>query len=122
MIGETNQEFTPTTLGDYRVEVTVGSCTVQSTCFTVTTLGTGTFENKFQFVIYPNPNSGLLNIDSNFDGEFLIVNQLGQTVKTFKVNSSIENSINVESLADGIYYIKGTNGTQISSQKLIIKK
>ncbi|WP_445457405.1 beta strand repeat-containing protein [Flavobacterium sp. HNIBRBA15423] len=122
LTGETNQDFTPTTLGDYKVEVTVGSCTVQSTCYTVTALGTSTFENKLQFAIYPNPTSGLLNIDTNFDGEFLIVNQLGQTVKTFKVNSNIENIINVENLADGIYYIKGTNGTQISSQNLIIKK
>ncbi len=121
LTGETNQNFTPTSLGDYKVEITFGACTVESACYTVTTLGTPTFV-KTQFTIYPNPTSGLLYIDTNFDGEFLIVNQLGQTIKTFKAYANLENNLNVENLADGIYYIKGTNGIKISSQKLIIKK
>jgi len=121
LTGETNQNFTPTSPGDYKVEITFGACTVESACYTVSTLDTPAFV-KTQFMIYPNPTSGLLYINTNFDGEFLIVNQLGQTIKTFKVSANLENNINVENFADGIYYIKGTNGTKISCQKLIIKK
>ncbi|WP_445721751.1 T9SS type A sorting domain-containing protein [Flavobacterium sp.] len=120
--GATSQDYEPTALGDYKVEITVGSCTVESTCYTLTALDASSFENKSTFMMYPNPTNGLLNIDSNFDGDFSIANQLGQTVKLFKVNSNLENSINVENLADGIYFIKGSNGTQIVSQRLIIKK
>ncbi|NHN27770.1 T9SS type A sorting domain-containing protein, partial [Flavobacterium jejuense] len=120
--GETNQNFEPTALGDYKVEITVGTCVVESACYTVTALDTESFDNKVTFVIYPNPTNGLLNIDSNFDGDFIIVNQLGQTIKSFKVNATIENVINVENMADGVYFIKGSNGTQIKSQRLIIKK
>ena len=120
--GETNQDFEPTALGDYKVEITVGACVVESACYTVTTLDTKSFDSNVTFVIYPNPTNGLLNIDSNFDGDFIIVNQLGQTVKNFKVNATVENIINVENIADGIYYIKGSNGTQIHSQRLLIKK
>ena len=107
LTGETNQNFEPTALGDYKVEITVGTCTIESACYTVTTLDIKSFDNKVTFVIYPNPTNGLLNIDSNFDGEFIIANQLGQTVKTFKVNSNIENIITIENLADGVYFIKG---------------
>ncbi|CAM4096252.1 MULTISPECIES: T9SS type A sorting domain-containing protein [Flavobacterium] len=120
--GATSQDYEPTALGDYKVEIMVGSCTVESTCYTLTALDASSFENKSTFMMYPNPTNGLLNIDSNFDGDFSIANQLGQTVKLFKVNSNVENRINVEDLADGIYFIKGSNGTQIVSQRLIIKK
>ena len=122
LTGETNQNFEPTSLGDYKVVVTVNSCVVESACYTVTTLDIESFENVTKFIIYPNPANGLLNINSSFDGDFVIVNQLGQTVHSFKVNSNIENTINVDNLADGIYFIKGISDTKVKSQKLIIKK
>ena len=85
-------------------------------------LGTEDFENITKFSIYPNPTSGLLNINTSFDGQFIIVNQLGQIVHSFKATSNIENVINVENLTNGIYFIKEINETLINSQKLIIKK
>ena len=122
LAGETNKDFIPASLGDYKVQITIGTCTIESACYTVTTLGTSTFKNKSQFTIYPNPTSKSLYVDTNFDGKFLIFNQLGQIVKTFTAKSNIENIINIENLADGIYYIKGINGTQINAQKVILKK
>lgn len=122
LTGETNQSFTPTVVGNYKVVITLSVCTVESACENVTVLGAESFENKSTFKIYPNPTEGLFKMNSAFNGDFIIVNQLGQTVKTFKVNSNVENIINVENLSDGIYFIKETNGTQISGQKLIIKK
>ncbi len=122
LVGETNQDFTPSTLGDYKVSISFNGCTVESTCYTVTTLDTETFENEIKFVIYPNPSNGLVTIKTDVNGEFVIVNQLGQTVKTFHLNSNIENNINVENLADGIYFIKGLTNQQIKAQRLIIKK
>lgn len=85
-------------------------------------LGTEDFENISKFSIYPNPTSGLLNINTSFDGNFIIINQLGQIVHSFKATSNIENIINVENLSDGVYYVKGINGTKVNSQKLIIRK
>ncbi|NJM79932.1 MAG: T9SS type A sorting domain-containing protein [Flavobacterium sp.] len=122
LTGETNQNFTPTSLGDYKVSISFNGCTVESDCYTVTALGTNTFDSNVTFSMYPNPTSGILTIKTSIDGDFIIANQLGQTVKSFKVNGGIENSINIENLSDGIYFVKGTNGTQISSQRLIIKK
>jgi hypothetical protein len=120
--GETNQSFTPTVIGDYKVEITLSTCTVDSACENVAVLGSEDFENITKFSIYPNPTSGLLNINTSFDGQFIIVNQLGQIVHSFKATSNIENVINVENLANGIYFVKEINETLINSQKLIIKK
>ncbi|WP_415782664.1 T9SS type A sorting domain-containing protein, partial [Flavobacterium jumunjinense] len=122
LTGETNQSFTPTAMGDYKVEITLGVCTIESACETVTVLGSENFESISNFSIYPNPTNGLLNINADFDGQFIIANQLGQTVKTFTVSSNITNIVNVDNLADGIYFIKGTNGLKTSSKRLIIKK
>lgn len=86
------------------------------------TLGIEDFENKSNFLIYPNPTSGLLNINTDFDAQLIILNQLGQTVKEFNVYSTITNVINIENLANGIYYVKSMNGNQINFQNLVIKK
>jgi hypothetical protein len=120
LTGKTTQSFTPTNLGDYKVNITLGSCTVTSICATISNLGTSDFETKSKFLIYPNPNTGIVNIKSGIDGDFQILNQMGQTVKTFKVNANIVNTINVEHLINGIYFVKNTN--QAKSYKLIIKK
>ena len=122
LTGETNQDFTPSSLGDYKVSITFNGCSVESACYTVTTLDTKVFENETEFTMYPNPTNGLVVIKTNTSGEFVIVNQLGQTMKTFTLNSNIENNINVENLADGIYFIKGKSSNQIKAQRLIIKK
>jgi hypothetical protein len=122
LTGETNQSFTPTSIGDYKVEITFGVCTIESVCETVTVLVSENFENIYNFSIYPNPTNSLLNINANFEGQFIIVNQLGQTVKTFNVNSAITNVIDLENLTDGFYFISSINGIQLKSQKLIIKK
>ncbi|WP_339835331.1 T9SS type A sorting domain-containing protein [uncultured Flavobacterium sp.] len=66
--------------------------------------------------------SNVFNFETNIYSDFIIVNQLGQTVKSFKVYRTAQNTINVDNMAHGIYFIKGTNGTQISSQRVIIKK
>ena len=89
---------------------------------TVSVLGNPSFELFSKFKLYPNPNRGRLNVDSEIDGNVLIVNQLGQIVKTFSVKANVINTINIDELTDGTYFVKGTNGMNISTHKLIIKK
>ncbi len=120
LVGTNSNTFTPTVMGDYKVDITSGSCTVTSTCITVTTLGNTSFETSPKFVYYPNPSNGIVNINSEIDGDFQIINQLGQTVKNFKVEANITNTIEAETLTDGVYFIKPIN--QNKSYKLIIKK
>lgn len=119
--GETNQSFTPSTVGDYKVDITVAGCTVTSNCITVTVLDNDSFELVSKFKLYPNPNNGILNIDSKLDGNIMITNQLGQVVKRFDVKANTINTINVQDLSDGTYFVKGSNGTTIQTQKLVIQ-
>jgi hypothetical protein len=73
-----------------------------------------------QFKIYPNPAHGLFKIESEFDGDFQIINQLGQTIKTFTVSANGINEVVLDNVSSGIYFIKGINGNKVVSQKLII--
>ncbi|CAH8285920.1 putative secreted protein (Por secretion system target) [Mariniflexile fucanivorans] len=122
LTGEISQNFTATTNGDYKVIITNGFCSVESACVTVSSLSTDTFENKSKFTMYPNPSNRNVNIKSSLGGDFQIINQLGQTVKTFKANANIEATVYVGDLSEGMYFVKATNSTKVSSHKLIIKK
>ena len=86
------------------------------------TLSNAAFDTNRSFTMYPNPNNGELMIQSNFDGDLEVINQLGQTVKTFKVTANDLQSINLTFLAEGLYFVKGTKDTQLITQKLVIKK
>lgn len=87
------------------------------------TLSNEDFVMNKSFIMYPNPNNGnTINIKSDFEGKFEVINQLGQIVKTFKISLNEVNNINLTTLSEGLYFIKGTNGTKVITQKLVIKK
>ncbi|MFC4815508.1 T9SS type A sorting domain-containing protein [Flavobacterium sp. GCM10023249] len=122
LTGETNQTYTPSIVGDYKAEITFGGCTVTSSCITVTTLDTDDFNLFDKFKMYPNPNNGSLTIETETDGNFVIVNQLGQIVESFTAKANARTTINIEKLSDGTYFVKGNKGTNIPTKKLVIKK
>lgn len=81
-------------------------------------LATPSFEKKAQsWTMYPNPSKGILNINSDVSGSFNVYNVLGQKVHQFKVENG-SNTINVDKLTTGTYFVEGANATQ----KLMIQK
>ncbi|MDN3674398.1 T9SS type A sorting domain-containing protein [Flavobacterium branchiarum] len=122
IIGEVGQSFTPTANGSYGVAITLNGCTVLAPCVNVTSLATVDFEEKSKFMIYPNPSQGIVNIKSDHDTDVSIINQSGQVVKTAKVTADNTNTINVENLSDGIYFIREMKGNKPATYKLILKK
>ena len=79
---------------------------------------------KLNYKVYPNPSSGILNID--FDDEInevkiTIFNALGQVIKS-EIPSKSSQTLNLSELVNGIYFveIKQNNSKQIN--KIIIKK
>jgi hypothetical protein len=117
--GQTARTYTPTVSADYKVEVTLNGCVATSNCVSVAVLANDSFEKTNSFVLYPNPSKGIVTIDSQINGDFEIANQLGQKVTQFKVKEG-SNTINLESLAEGVYFIKSKNNN-FESQKIIIK-
>ncbi|MGO4773835.1 T9SS type A sorting domain-containing protein, partial [Flavobacterium sp. W22_SRS_FK3] len=122
LIGKNGQSFTPTVNGSYAVVVTVGSCSSTSSCILVNTLATPDIEEKAKFLMYPNPSKGTVNIQSDHDTDISITNQLGQTIKTVKVTSDVINTVNIESFADGLYFIIEKKDSKLITHKLILKK
>ncbi|MRX39285.1 T9SS type A sorting domain-containing protein [Flavobacterium sp. LC2016-23] len=118
---ETNQSYTPLTSGDYKVEITVGECTIASDCVTVTSLAVGQFKPS-EFKLYPNPSNGILNIVTANGGNYSIIDQTGKSIKLVHLNENAINTINLEDISEGIYFIKNTGNSKIKAEKFIIKK
>lgn len=85
-------------------------------------LSVDTVENRSSFLMYPIPTEKSVQIKSTVGGNFVILNQLGQKVKTFIANPNVEVSIYVGDLSEGIYFVKATDSYNKYSQKLVIKK
>jgi hypothetical protein len=117
--GETNQSFTTPDGNDYKVVISVNRCSIESACVNELTLSSSnTLDVQSEFSMYPNPSSNNIKIKSPVEANFQIINQLGQTVKTFNSKSMIETEVYVGDLNHGMYFVQSTNGT---SQKLMIK-
>ena len=82
--------------------------------------------DKLDVKIYPNPASSILHIQlsntSNSIVHINIVNILGQELISKQIQSG-ENSIDVSTLPNGIYFVRATTGKQTTyNQKIIITK
>ncbi len=96
----------------------------KSTSFTINTTASTNLYNSFENItLYPNPTNSILNINVTGTNELpeniLIYNTLGQIIKSLNVNSSSDLSIDVNSLANGIYLIKITGQNQSKTLRFI---
>ena len=119
-VGTNSNTYTPSDIQDYKVDITLGSCTVTSACMSVNTLGAVNFKTNDELLIYPNPSQGIINVKSDSDGDFQVVNQMGQVLKTFKAEANQSETIDLQNLNDAIYFIKEVKHSKVF--KLIIKK
>lgn len=124
--GATNQIFTATITGTYKVVVTNSSgCSKISAGFTVTK---SCRENSFDgntiseniLTVYPNPSSGKITVSfpSGEKGELQILNLLGQIVFSKEINSARE-EIDVGNFPNGLYLITLAAGTQKFESKFL---
>ncbi len=74
------------------------------------------------FSIYPNPNNGEFTIKSSIAGNFEIVNELGQIIRSLDINATINSQITVSGLPSGTYFINGKSGSGLVRQKLVVLK
>jgi len=117
--GATNQSFTPTSNGNYAVEITKNSCVDTSNCYSITNIGI--IENSFgdKLVFYPNPTSGIVNLEfgSNYKNvQIIIRNSEGKLVKHQEFKKEQKISIEIEG-SKGIYLIEVIS----ADKKAIIK-
>ena len=105
--GQTNQSFTAISNGSYAVEIIQNGCTDTSICYTVSTIGINESENKI--VIYPNPSSDIINIQSALALKGVKVKLLdinGKIVYESNINNKSNFSIDISDKAKEIYFVK----------------
>lgn len=80
-----------------------------------------TNDNKVQ--VYPNPTSDKLNVEVSSDAKVQLLDLNGkQVVAEQNVNANQKQTIDVSTLAAGVYMIKIYNAKFVKMQKVVIKK
>ena len=103
---------------NFRCIITSGSCSDTSIVaqLTINTTGIAETVDENGFVIYPNPVSDFITLKVNntfFNKNYSIIDQLGRTVISGKINSE-SSTINMSELARGIYHFRIGNGNKKS--------
>jgi hypothetical protein len=98
--------------------------TRESTSFIVDgTVSTNTPNGLDKITLYPNPANSMINIvmadTNNLPESFTIYNTLGQIVKGKNISNTSDLSVDISSLAKGIYLIKVNNKNQTQTLRFI---
>ncbi|MGC4042129.1 MAG: T9SS type A sorting domain-containing protein [Flavobacterium sp.] len=118
--GATDQTYTPMIVGDYRVEITLGSCTQSSDCITVTELGAKDFDLK-EFKLYPNPVTDILNVEyTNEITDVSVFNMLGQKIISNN-GGATTTTVDMSRLPSASYLVKVTSENASKTFKVIKK-
>ncbi len=111
--GITGNTFDPSTTGTFTISYSytdINGCSDTESQDAIVTTCTGIEGLRFNdFKVYPNPSTGIVNIQT--DKQVEIINTLGQIIST-------EHSIDLSEYGSGIYFVK--SGTTV--KKLIITK
>ena len=73
--------------------------------------------------ISPNPSNGVFTLTSNTSDikTIEVVNILGEVIDFRTVNGTINETFDMTSFSAGMYFVKSSNGTSESTQRIIIK-
>ena len=113
---------------EFRIFAVTASATTYGETKNFTTLGlNGVDEKEISIMMYPNPATSQTNLIVNgVNGETKIVlsdvqGRVLNTINTKPTSGVIEQTINLNNLAKGIYYIRIQNSDISRTQKLIVK-
>jgi uncharacterized repeat protein (TIGR01451 family) len=122
IIGETGQSFTATSNGNYAVEITENGCVDSSECVSITSFGMSEDFLFDEVSIYPNPSSGILNIDlENLVNVDLLVFSADGTTVFKEENIAGGNYKLILDVVPGIYLLELTSKGQNRQFTLVLK-
>ena len=86
---------------------------------------TGIHENSLQgnqtIVVYPNPSSSAFTVKALTSMELLLVNELGQVLRTIDLNSDNNFEYRVIDLTNGIYFIRSKENSGTHTLKVLVQ-
>lgn len=107
--GATNQTYVPTIQGVYFCSVTENNCTVNSNEITAPFLSSSSFERNNKIKLFPNPANDeiAISFDGNYEGNYTVINPLGQSVLSGTENANEKQiRISVSDLQAGHYVLQ----------------
>ncbi len=121
LVGETNQNFTPTTNGSYAVIVENPNCADTSNCVLVDYIGLNELSMPV-FNLFPNPtnNSFSIQTDNHLNEQFDVAIKDLQGKEILNIKTTAHELIDIKDLDSGVYlvYISSKNG--VVTKKLIV--
>jgi hypothetical protein len=90
-----------------------------STCFGIDELS---LTSRLGLNVYPNPNNGVFKVSAKEDASIRIENELGQVVAIFELNEENHHVFEVSQLAGGVYFINIQQGSERSSEKIVVTR
>jgi hypothetical protein len=116
--GAVAKSYTPTNNGTFAVYVSNGTCSDTSDCVQVTNIGLEEIENR-NVSVYPNPTTGLLELESSSEIIRIEVIDLAGRIVYQQVTHG--KTLDISFLPPGSYVLKLTFD-EFSLQKIVIKK
>jgi hypothetical protein len=77
---------------------------------------------KTPVLVYPNPSNGEFNISTSSDISLIVVNELGQVVKTLTLNQANNYEAKLSDLSTGVYFIVGQNSGDMIRERIVVLK
>lgn len=87
----------------------------------ITALQSNHIQNQIH--VFPNPANEVLNINFNFDmvnDDYVLTDQIGSVVASGNFNSKL-NTIEIDRLTSGVYYLKINSNVPFNSKIIILK-
>ena len=125
IIGQTGPSFTAVSTGNYAVEITENGCTGTSECYTVDILSVDDMLNGQAISIFPNPSTGIVNIDLrevNQAVNLRAYNSLGKMMHQQILTPNTLEALQID-LPNGIYILELShkNGDRARSSIMLQK-
>ena len=118
--GATAASYTVAISGNYAVVVKTGNCSDTSVCTHVIATGIDQQTISNYLHVYPNPSNGMFTIQTTIPGTYSVINELGQVVRRFQLNSANNYSTTISELSNGTYYVIGINQNHLMKQKIVV--
>jgi GEVED domain/Secretion system C-terminal sorting domain len=80
----------------------------------------GAMPRADELLVYPNPTRGECTIKASSPGTYYLMNEMGDLVRSFTLNSDNNQTIQLRDLNTGMYILSGQTRTGIVKQKIVV--